>query len=366
MKASLPFGFTAAFIACAALFSGVSSRTKPKINPRRCGKNHPEDCLYLSDLDYPVGVIEGVSLTDPSRGNYEIELTIRFPIGAQSPCPVIIWHHGGNPSSRGDARSEEWSQLLAAAGYVLIHPARTMIADPTPYEVECRDNGFDTPEPCAYWMTQARFGPQNTHFIIDHLSDVEALDSALANLLDGTKIIVAGHSAGSTSVLANAGAWQQWKANTPRYQERNDTPIAFLASGVQGPMFADFKTGFQSTNAFSPRELSSYAGIDRPFMFITGVGDETGEPPEARTTGWLTSLPGNKYLVWDTNPEAVHETMDIHKCNTPVRESHCLWIGSAGLAFLDSVVRQRREATEWLDSKALQILSSGEIELHRR
>lgn len=365
MKTHFPWGLTAAIAASAALFAGVSTRMKPQINPHRCGENHPEDCQYLSDLNYPVGVINGVSLTDASRG-YTINLLIRYPVGAQGPCPVVIWHHGGHPSARGDTRSEEWSELLAAAGYVLIHPARTLIADPTPHEAECRDTGFNDPDDCAYWITQARFGPQNTHYLIDHLADVEALDPALAGLLDAEKIVVAGHSAGSTSVLANAGAWQQWRASGPRYDERDDRPIAFLASGVQGPMFADFKTGFQGTSAFDPRELSSYAGIDRPFMFITGVGDETGEPPEGRATAWLTAQPGNKYLVWDTNPEAVHETMDIHKCNTPVRENHCAWIGSTGLAFLDAIVRQRREAEDWLASNSLSLLSGGEIELHRR
>jgi hypothetical protein len=36
------------------------------------------------------------------------------------------------------------------------------------------------------------------------------------------------------------------------------------------------------------------------------------------------------------------------------------------LAFLDAVVRQRREAKEWLRSNALEVLSGGAIELHRR
>jgi hypothetical protein len=91
-----------------------------------------------------------------------------------------------------------------------------------------------------------------------------------------------------------------------------------------------------------------------------------GEPTETRLTAWLTSVPGNKVLLWDTEPEAVHETMNIHKDNTPLRADHCEWIGSAGLAFLDAVVRQRPEAEEWMRSDALKILSGGAIELHRR
>jgi hypothetical protein len=257
---------------------------------------------------------------------------------------------------------------LAAAGYVMIHPSRTPIPDPAPFEAECRDNGFKTPDQCVYWVTQFRYGPQNTHFLIRHLRDIEGLNPALVGMLDANKIVVAGHSAGTTAVLANAGAWQQWKPGGPRqrYNERNDAPIAFLATGVQGPMYAGFHAGFQSPGTHSAITEHSFVGIDRPFMFITGVGDETGEPPEARVTAWLTSRPGNKTLLWDTVAEAVHETMDIHKCDPAVRADHCHWIGSAGLAFLDAVVRRRPEAQEWMRSNALEVLSRGAIELHRR
>jgi predicted dienelactone hydrolase len=322
--------------------------------------------LYTSDLAYDVGEIKRVSLTDTERDNYEIPLIIRYPVGAPGPRPVVIWHHGGSPSARGASRSEEWSRKLAAAGYVLIHPSRAPIPDPTLFEAECRDNGVKDPDGCAFWMTQYRYGPQNTHFLISHFTDIEGLDPALAGMLDATKIVVAGHSAGTTAVLANAGAWQQWEPDGPRYYERNDAPIAFLATGVQGPMYAGFGSGFQSPGSHRGTAEHSFAGIDRPFMFITGVGDETGEPPETRVTAWLTSLPGDKVLVWNTVAEAVHETMDIHKCNTPVRTDHCTWIASAGLAFLDAVIRHHPEAQEWMRSNALEVLSGGAIEIHRR
>ena len=249
--------------------------------------------------------------------------------------------------------------------WCFIHHGR-LIPDSTPFEAECRDNGVTSPDACAYWVTQVRYGPQNTHFLISHLADVEALDPALAGMLDVDMIVVAGHSAGTTAVLANAGAWQQWMPGAPRYDERNDAPIAFLATGVQGPMYAGFQAGFQSPGTHRAIAEHSFVGIDRPFMFITGVGDETGEPPEARVTAWLTAAPGGKALVWDTVAEAVHETMDIDRCDTPLRADHCAWIGSAGLAFLDAIVRQRPEAQAWMRSNALEVLSGGEIEIHRR
>jgi hypothetical protein len=353
-------------IAGAAVALAAAAPLSAQALPSSCDRADPATCLYTSDLAYDVGEIDGVQLTDAARGNYDIPLVIRYPVGASGPRPVVIWHHGGHPSPRGATRSEEWSRNLAAAGYVLVHPSRAFIADPTPFEAECRDNGFKVLDECAYWVTQARYGPQNTHFLISHLSDIEALDPALAGMLDADLIVVAGHSAGSAAVLANAGAWQQWLPGGPQYNERNDAPIGFLATGVMGPMYAGFPLGFQSPGTHRASTEHSFAGIERPFMFITGVGDRTGEPPEARVSAWLTSAPGNKALVWDTVTEAVHETMDIDKCDTPLRADHCRWLASAGLAFLDALVRERDEAKEWLRSNALEVLSGGAIELHRR
>lgn len=131
-------------------------------------------------------------------------------------------------------------------------------------------------------------------------------------------------------------------------------------------MYAGFRTGFHSPGEHDAIREHSFKYMDRPFLFISGVGDETGEPPEARITGWLTSLPGSKLLLWDTNSEAKHETMDAQKCDTKLRKQHCEIIKSTGLAFLDAVVRKRPEAKEWLLSNKLEILGGGEIELHRR
>ena len=349
-----------------ASFGGLSLARAHQPLPPGCDRSNPATCLYISDLAYAVGEVIRVRLTDPARNNYDIWLVIRYPVGAPGPRPVVIWHHGGSPSIKGATRSEEWGRKLAAAGYVVIHPSRTPISDPRPFKAECRDNGFTVPDECVLWVTQNLYGPQNTHFLINHFPDIEALDPALSGMLDGDKIVVAGHSAGSGVALVNAGAWKQWKPTAPEYRERNDAPIAFLATGVVGPMYAGWNTGFQSPGTHPGITEHSFVDIDRPFMFITGVGDETGEPPEARVTAWLTSVPGNKVLVWDTVAEAVHETMDIDKCDTAVRADHCEWIGSAGLAFLDAVVRRRPEAQEWMRSNALEVLSSGAIELHRR
>lgn len=344
------------FAAFGALLGLSFSTTQAHPLPASCDINNPPTCLYTSDLNYSVGVVD-TQLTDASRNNYKIPLRIRYPIGLAGPRPVVIWNHGGAPSAKGKTRSEEWGNLLAAAGYVVIHPSRTKVKNIVPFLNECTTNGFPSPGECVNWVSNYYYGPQNTRFLIDNFAAIENADAALAGMLDETKIVVGGHSAGSTTVLANAGAFQQWVKGGKKYNTRVDAPIAFMASGPQGPLYAGFNSGFQST---------SYEAIDRPFLFMTGMGDETGEPSEARVTGWLRSLPGNKALSWDTEKEAVHETMNIHKCDTVLRANHCGWIGSVGLAYLDAVVRQRAEAMDWMKSPALKVLSGGEIELHLR
>ena len=330
-----------------------------------CANGKNTNCIYAADQEYPVVTLRNISLTDYARNNYEVNLLIRYPVGATGPLPVVFWNHGGSPSPNAGERSENWSMKLASAGYVVIHPVRTYISDPGPFMDECLLNGFTTPDECIYWVSQQRYGPENIHFLLAHLPEIEALDAALSGMLDSSRIVIAGHSAGTAVVLATAGAWQQWQPAAPRYNENDPAPMAFLATGVQGPMYAGYLTGFHSAGENGISEFS-FSQLTRPFLFITGVGDMNGKPPEARTTAWLTSKPGNKVLVWDTNPEAVHETMDAQKCDTPVRQNHCEWIKATGLAFLDAVVRNSATAASWLKSNTLHVISNGEIELHRR
>lgn len=324
--------------------------------PTTCTTPAPDPCLYISDLDYSVGRMD-FGLQHPARRSYRLPLRVHFPANAVDARPVVIWNHGGEPSIDGRTRSARWGETLAAAGYVVIHPSRKPVPNAQRFLRQCADNGFTTLMECERWIAQSRVGPKNTHFLIDNLATI---GNTIGITLDAAKIVVAGHSAGTITVLANAGAWQQWVPGGRIYSERDDRPIAFLATAPQGPMYANYLLpGFQSGDSFER--------IERPFAFITGVGDRTGEPPEARITAWLTSTPDdNKFLSYDTHPQARHETMNINVCDGPVRTHHCVWIASFGLAFLDATVRNRQEAVDWLESDAYQVLTGGTIELHRR
>jgi hypothetical protein len=297
-------------------------------------------------------------LIDPARNDYEIPLLIRYPIEASGRRPVVIFNHGGGPSPNARERAARWGETFAAAGYVVIHPARTRPANLGDFADECAANGQTTVADCVMWIASYRFGPSTTHFLIDRLKQ---LDDAYPEFrLDVARTVVAGYSAGSVVPLANAGARQQWVDHGTVYRERDARPIAFIGIAPAGPSYAGFASGFQS---------GSYARIDgRPFLFVTGVGDTTNteKPSESRSAGWLLSRAGGKYLSWDQKRQVTHETLGLEQCDTDLQAAHCDWMASLGVAFLDAVARKRKAAAGWLASDAYAIATGGEIELHRR
>jgi hypothetical protein len=330
----------------------------------RCTPTDPAACRYTSDLSFSVGVADNLVLHDLARADLPVPLLIHYPLGASGRRPVVIWSHGGSPSAGGKNRSEEWGLNLAAAGYVVIHPSRVPVDDVAPFQAECTLEGFPAPEDCALFVANVKFGPQTAVFVLDSLPAIEAMVPDLAGHLDAARVVMAGHSAGSPVPLTLAGAVRVF--NSGAHRDGDPRPVAFLATGPHGPDYASFEDGF--------REDSFHEIDSRPFLWISGRGDETGavgadnhEPSEARTAGWLTSTRGNKLLSWDNDEVAVHESMDIHKCDqTPVQRAHCDAFAMLGVAFLDAFVRQRSAAAAYLASSAYDTLNAGVIELHRR
>lgn len=349
----------------AAAIDGASASDATGVTAAaRCVPTDPVTCRYTSDLSFAVAVADNLVLRDPARGNLPVPLLIHHPVGASGARPVVIWSHGGSPSAGGKNRSEEWGRTLAAAGYVVIHPSRVPVDDPTPFQAECTLEGFPDPADCALFIANVKFGPQTAVFVLDSLAAVEAMVPELAGRLDATRVVMAGHSAGSPVPLTLAGAVRVFHSGLHR--DGDPRPMAFLATGPHGPDYAAFQSGF--------REDSFHEIDSRPFLWITGRGDETGavgadnhEPSEARAAGWLTSTRGNKLLSWDNDEVALHETMDIHKCDqTPVQRAHCDAFAMLGVAFLDAHVRLRPAAVTYLASSAYDTLNAGVIELHRR
>src|SRR4051812_13550572 len=182
--ASIPRIAAAALgLALLAVFAGTS-RTEARKLAQACDPAQPSSCLYQSDLHFPVGVVDGIVLTDPARGGYQVPLLVRYPIGAPGRRPIVIWNHGGAPSVAGRTRSAEWGETLARAGYVVIQPSRILPTDVAPLQAECTANGFPNPAECAFWIAEMRYGPQSVSFIIDRLGELESARPELRGRLD--------------------------------------------------------------------------------------------------------------------------------------------------------------------------------------
>lgn len=314
----------------------------------------PPPGQYVPARTFDVGAIEGVQIVDASR-NRTIPYEVRYPIGAPAKQPVIVWSHGGLVRFGEHDGTDDWSELLAAAGYVVIIPSHTPEVNPTAFTPMCADNGFTVVE-CPIWVAQNTHRPLDISAVIDALATIEAQSPELDKLLDGSRIGVGGHSAGTTSVLSLAGATQQWVPTAGPYQHADARVSAFLAASPQGPLSAGFNSGFPD-NGFQ-----TLAG---PLLSITGVGDETGEPSIARRTAFETAQPGDLFLSWDTNRKPHHDTFNRADCGGVLAE-RCGWYGATGLAYFDAYLRMRPEAIAWLASDQLGAISGGTVEFTRR
>lgn len=351
-----------------ALSSAALSQTIPG-----CAVGTPSGCIYTSDLAFTDIRVVRMTLTDSARGGYQLPILIRYPHDSSGRRPIIIFNHGGEPRANGRESSVEWSTAFARAGYVVIHPSRNLITDPAPFAAICAANGAVGNTGCINFVSHSLYGPRNTDFILNSLGTIQTTAPALFGRFDQTKVAVAGWSAGTTVAMSNAGARRQFKSGGPVWNQTSTRPIAFMAVAPFGPDYAGFY--YSPIFNFGGFQSGGFDTIDtRPFLFVTGKGDFgpgvglANEPvkSEARSIGWLRSTPGRKYLAWDTQLFASHGTVNLSDCNTAAKLVHCNGIRSAGLAFMDSVLRGRLLATQWLASTALRILTANQIEFHRR
>lgn len=356
---------------------GIGGLSRPAVSqeslPPGCSPTTPLPCFYTSDLFFSDIRVVRLTLTDPARGGYQLPILIRYPHDSVGRRPIVIFNHGGEPRANGREGSVEWSTLLAASGYVVIHPSRNLIVNPAPFAALCAANGAVGNTGCINFISHSIYGPRNTDFIINSLGTIQTSAPALLGRFDASKLAVAGWSAGTTVALANAGATRRFKEGGPLYNQKSTRPIAFLAVAPFGPDYAGFY--YSPLFNFGGFQSASFDTIDeRPFLFVTGKGDygpgvglaNTPVKSEARTMGWLRSMQGRKYLAWDTQTYASHGTMNVSDCNTVAKLHHCGGIRTTALAFMDSVLRNRLVATRWLASDALKVLLGNEIELHRR
>ena len=248
---------------------------------------------------------------DASRSR-SVPVRIYLPSDTTAPAPVVIFSHGlGNSREGYSYLGEQW----ASHGFVSVHPEHVGAA----HDIEQKGllalyrAGKDT----SYWEMYA----DDLRFVIDALPH-----SPIANRIDASRVVVAGHSLGAYAVLALAGL------------------------DVRGTSYCDPRViagiPISMSENFAP---SAYRGISIPLLHITGTHDSSIV---------YGTLPHDRRVPFDSIDSPFQLLMTIAGANHSTysddespgnRRAHDL-IRASTTAFLDAMLRGDRGAEQWLRS----------------
>lgn len=295
------------------------------------------------------------SVADATHGR-SIPIRVRWAqqaLANAGPLPVVVWVHGGDTDVNGRNGSREWSETLARAGFVVVHPSITPRSN-TEIVALWTEFGLTVEQGMSCEFRSAYVDrPRDTSAVIDALPTLDAQFPVLTDRLDLSRIVVAGHSYGAYTARAVAGARldlcpsgigapPDWPYRDVRFTDPR--PLAFVALSPQGPGRFSFFEG-------------SFDTLLRPDFMATGRGDATeGEQPADRLRSFQLIAPRGKYLLYIDDIRATHATFNL---NEPAAPEFDPWLQSSVLAFLDAEVRGSAVAAEALHGGAIDIVSAG-------
>jgi predicted dienelactone hydrolase len=295
-----------------------------------------------------IQVLQGYTVQNTAE-NRRLPILVRFSRSVTTPRPVIVWSHGGGP--RNDVSLEmnrQWSELLARAGYIMIHPAHI---EPDQAAL-CQKLGVTDPDACRELQAMTWYRPTDARAVLDALPHIVAAFPQLQGRADLTRVAYAGHSFGAFTTMTMAGARLNYVEGYNDISWRHPLPRAFLALSPQGPD----RFGFFD---------ESWREIDRPVMTATGAGDNLlGERAIDRREPFKHMPPGDKYELWINSPDAVHGTFNLNDSG-PGRQ-FLDEIAMAGVAFLDAYLSDYEPAKSWLISGSIESLSNGVATLNAK
>lgn len=329
-----------------------------------CSSSNLGACGYQSGTFSPaLPVVRSLTYDDGfTDGGRTIEIALRRPQGAPLPLPVILYSHGGAQGiSNALTVGEEWAAPLVRAGYLVVAIAHVP-RDEASRAALCTSLGLSTVAECATFKYLHWDRPHDVRQVIDLLERVNST-GPLAGSLDLSRLGYLGHSAGAGSTEMVAGATRQ--LGTSVHSLPDPRVKAFVGCSPEGPG----DDGFLDT---------SWDSVTRPYLSLTGVGDETGEATAAMRPQPYQRMPaGEKYLGWITEASARHTTFE-HKldgCVTWQRqrsadvarcETYFGWLEPAALAFFDAQLKGLPAARAYLASDSLRTLSGGVMEWSRK
>jgi predicted dienelactone hydrolase len=310
------------------------------------------DGYELAPGPYTVSEVEDLVLHDANRGK-DLHVRIFYP-NDSGKYPVIVFSHGaGGSQTCCDALTRHW----ATYGYVTIQPTHDDSA------VQRRNQGQenirftqavrDALKKPALWESR----PLDISYVLDALYSLENRVPGLLGKMDADRIGVGGHSMGSYTTEAIAGAL----IDLPGHSARNfgDPRVkAVLCLSPQGP------------GQFGLND-HSFDQISLPYMGMTGSLDSLGPAasPAWHKIPFDRSQPGgDKYHLFIEG--ANHMSFITPRALLPGRAEQggaiFDYTNSAALAFWDAYLKGDARAKSYLQSGALEKSSHGAVKLSRR
>jgi predicted dienelactone hydrolase len=309
------------------------------------------DGYELATGPYAVSEVDDLVLHDLNRSK-DLHVRIFYP-NDSGKYPVIVFSHGaGGSQNCCEALTRHW----ATYGYVTIQPTHDDSAmqrrNAGEENIRFMQAVRDALKKPALWESR----PQDITYVLDSLPALENRVPGLAGKIDPDRIGVGGHSMGSYTAEAIAGAL----IDLPRHPGSNlaDPRVrAVLCLSPQGP------------GQFGLKD-HSFDRISLPYIGMTGSLDSLGPvaSPAWHKIPFDRSQPGDKYHVFIAG--ANHMYFITAQTPSPARaaqaEAILGYTNSASLAFWDAYLKGDARAKEYLQSGALKNSSHGAVKLYRR
>lgn len=305
----------------------------------------------LSAGPYEVTEVSDLVLHD-ARRNKDLHVRILYPVQAGR-YPVIVFSHGaGGSQTCCDSLTRHW----ASYGYITIQPTHDDSA------MLRRNNGEETvrfPQAVrdalkkpALWQSR----PQDISFVLDSLGALEHRIPGLTGKVDAEHIGVGGHSMGSYTAEAIAGALVDLPAHSQaNFQDPRVKAVVCLSP--QGP------------GQFGLTERS-FNRISLPYLGVTGSLDSLGPvaSPAWHKTPFDRSVAGDKYHVFIRGADHMSfiSARTVSTARAPQSRAILDYTNSATLAFWDAYLKGDKNAKLFLDSSKLEAQSHNAVKLSRR
>lgn len=332
-------------------FPSSAPARNPLTSPTAAPSSSASDGYHLAPGPHAVSEVSDLVLHDAKRSK-DLHVRIFYPDDA-GPYPVIVFSHGaGGSQDCCEALTRHW----ATYGYVTIQPTHDDSA------LQRRNSGEenirftqavrDALNKPALWESR----PQDISFVLDSLSVLEHRVPGLVGNMDKDRIGVGGHSMGSYTAEAIAGALIDLPGH-PGSNFADPRVKAVLALSPQGP------------GQFGLND-HSFDHISLPYLGTTGSLDSLGPKasPAWHKIPFERSQPGDKYHVFieGANHSSFITARSLLPNHAAQGEAILGYTNSAALAFWDAYLKSDARAKQFLQSDALEISSHSAVKLSRR